>query len=282
MEPYGFTVVAAPAALRPFVRRFLVAKDDRVVNQRIHPVPSGYSYICWIHSGELRAVFGDTPLTSFDGLVFFGQLQNHFAEVTPRDQPKFLLAEFTPTGQYRLAHVNGRQLYGRAQNVADVSAPFAERLLSRTHKALGGGLHWPSAFQHALLSSVDEARPDVDYVAAAAAAIEHSNGLTQVSDICRDLNVSERQLRRRFTEIVGVTPKYFAKMLQLNTAMEALFNDDRAHLTKLAHGAGYYDQPHFVRVMQQFHGQGPREFLDSDHVYLADFFRDTRRYGKPD
>ena len=90
-----------------------------------------------------------------------------------------------------------------------------------------------------------------------------------MGDICIELDVSERRLNRQFRDIVGIAPKYYARVVQMNIVIGMLMSNDKAALTELAHKCGYYDQSHFVKTMQQFFQQSPREFLNSDNCFCG-------------
>lgn len=109
--------------------------------------------------------------------------------------------------------------------------------------------------------------------------IEEANGALRIADICREVGLGPRQLNRRFQSIVGLSPKTFAQILQINWVVALLYANDTAKLTEIAHDAGFYDQAHFNRAMQRFFNEGPREFLRSDHPAFRTFLAGSRRYG---
>lgn len=113
------------------------------------------------------------------------------------------------------------------------------------------------------------------------ALFEASNGAISVTAVCRQLGVHPRQLARRFTRVVGLSPKIFAQLLQVSWALGLLMGKDKTSLTQIALDAGYYDQAHFNHVMQQFFQLGPKAFLDSEHVELKTFLAASRRVERP-
>ena len=62
---------------------------------------------------------------------------------------------------------------------------------------------------------------------------EASNGAVRVVDICADLGVNPRELIRRFTHIVGVTPKLFGQVMQINWVVGLLYANDTAGLAQI-------------------------------------------------
>jgi AraC-like DNA-binding protein len=79
---------------------------------------------------------------------------------------------------------------------------------------------------------------------------------------------SERQLRRRFQEVVGIAPKVFTRIIRFQRALRAI---ERADLLPAALECGYYDQAHFIRDFKAFAGETPASYFSRRHP-LADHF----------
>jgi AraC-like DNA-binding protein len=80
-----------------------------------------------------------------------------------------------------------------------------------------------------------------------------------IAALSRELNLSERQLERRFLERVGVSPKRFAKLRRFERTLPLLATAPT--LARAAQLAGYFDQSHFVRDFQSFTGISPSQWL---------------------
>jgi AraC-like DNA-binding protein len=73
-------------------------------------------------------------------------------------------------------------------------------------------------------------------------------------------------LRQRFREQVGLSPKFFQKLIRLHHALSLYHYRGRAtvhNLTSLALEAGYYDQAHFIRDFHTVFKATPRHFLNA-------------------
>ena len=127
----------------------------------------------------------------------------------------------------------------------------------------------------------EKALPGDPAVERAVAMFEAANGAIRIATICEEVGLSPRQLNRRFTHIVGVGPKFFGQILQINWVVALLYFNDTATLTEIAHEAGFYDQAHFNRAMRLFFSEGPREFLRSNHLLFKTFLGASRRLVRP-
>jgi len=80
-------------------------------------------------------------------------------------------------------------------------------------------------------------------------------------ETARDLNFSERQLRRRVEQAVGYGPRMLARIMRLQRFLRAAERDATASLARLAADAGYADQAHLARECRRLTGRAPSALL---------------------
>lgn len=90
----------------------------------------------------------------------------------------------------------------------------------------------------------------------------------RVGDLSRELNVSERQLRRRFDEAVGYGPKTLGRVLRFRHFL-SLVEDGHMPIAQAAAEAGYADQPHLTRECHDLAGLTPAELVAVRNVQDA-------------
>jgi len=275
MHPQLFTIHEVGEQLAPYVRRVLHAEAQ--IELVIRPAPTGYVYLGSIfNSGAIYVVDGEREIHSSTGWHFSGQLRNHNLRVRYHGHVGHLLAEFTPTGFYRLTGIRAQRLTNAAADVVTFSASLAKRLATVKLDAFSP-VERVHIVEQCLVKLIPQARVEDHVVAQAARMLEESNGSARIDQIAAELEVSERTLCRRFQRIVGVTPKYFGQVRQINYAVEMLMADNVAALTAIAHRGGFYDQSHFIKAMHTFFEQGPQQFLNSRDPELATFLGKSRR-----
>jgi len=94
----------------------------------------------------------------------------------------------------------------------------------------------------------------------AAQILRATNGQARLRDIARKLDVSERTLRRRFTDHVGCAPKTYARHLQIAAAALTAETSANPDWAEIAAGAGFHDQPHMINAFQAEVGMTPAAF----------------------
>ena len=91
----------------------------------------------------------------------------------------------------------------------------------------------------------------------AAAMIRKSGGRIPVADLARRLDLCERQLRRRFETVMGITPKAYARLIRHLTAVSLADRQAIPDWADIACMAGYFDQSHMIRDIRELTGTSP-------------------------
>jgi AraC-like DNA-binding protein len=100
-------------------------------------------------------------------------------------------------------------------------------------------------------------------------AVRHAIGLldratTTVAEVAERAFVSERQLERRFTELVGYGPKTLQRILRFQRFLAQVALPD-VGLAGAAALAGYADQAHLSRETRRLAGLTPRQLRHYEH-----------------
>jgi AraC-like DNA-binding protein len=101
---------------------------------------------------------------------------------------------------------------------------------------------------------------DLKVVRTAAKLLYHTKGQCRIEELADYCQKSARQLERGFQQVVGVTPKFFARTLRFEQAQRGLMFDPEIDLTQLAYQCGYFDQAHFNKEFKAFSGKTPSEY----------------------
>lgn len=86
-------------------------------------------------------------------------------------------------------------------------------------------------------------------------------GNIEISQLSRNANTSQRQLCRKFSKWIGVSPKSFCRIIRFQSVLRKLPPRSRRNLLHVALDGGYYDQSHFIHEFNSYYGLNPSEFL---------------------
>ena len=91
--------------------------------------------------------------------------------------------------------------------------------------------------------------------------IEECRGQVALAALKRSFAISTRQLERRFTLAVGLTPKLFARILRLSWFAEHAERCAGRKLADIAREVGYFDQAHLNHDFKALTGVSPRRYF---------------------
>ena len=101
--------------------------------------------------------------------------------------------------------------------------------------------------------------------------IFQSQGQIGVVELADKMNINRRNMERKFTSLIGISPKQLARVARLQATMKMLEQKNFTTLTSLAYENGYYDQAHFIKDFKEFTGLSPKLFF-SDNLKLSTLF----------
>ena len=98
-----------------------------------------------------------------------------------------------------------------------------------------------------------------------------AKGQLSVTELSKKNHVHRRQLVRKFSSSIGLSPKQLSKTMRLQAVLKTLSNQKKSKLTDLAYDNEYYDQSHFIKDFREFTGLSPKEFY-GDHLKMSMIF----------
>jgi transcriptional regulator GlxA family with amidase domain len=86
----------------------------------------------------------------------------------------------------------------------------------------------------------------------------------------KDFFITERQLERLFKKYIGLSPKFYSRIIRFNHIFQ-LVKEKRISWLEITHLSGYFDQSHFIRDFKAFTGEEPSQYF-FDAPDMANFF----------
>jgi AraC-like DNA-binding protein len=111
-------------------------------------------------------------------------------------------------------------------------------------------------------------------VQSSVALILDLDGQLPIDGLSKKLQISRRQLERKFSAVIGLSPKQLSKIVRLQSTLKMLSGGQFTSLTAVAYDNDYYDQAHFINDFKEFTGLTPKEFY-ADNLQMAMLFSDS-------
>lgn len=262
--PFDLQETAPVDALKPYVSRWIHVEFSQPDDDYLHNIaPSGRLIMNHAYGENYYGYKGDGSSITYTNATYFkGHRLKEPLKIKMVQGVKNFVSEFSYTGFYRLFHIP-------ADRMVDVEYEISNFGLEDLEQALFSTIDIDEKQQIAndyLVSLVPYAlEPDQDVEE----LIQLMEYRVYEFDALNRLNMSEKKrIYRKFKKQTGLSIKQFKRIHQMNSAIKLMRAKDYKSLTELALQSGYYDQADFIKHVNRFFGQKPKELLENDHDLL--------------
>jgi AraC-like DNA-binding protein len=269
----NYQTYPANPALSGFVKCYWTLDAPEEINpekQRI--VPDGCMEMIF-HYGDLYRQYSEDSSFIIQPRCFvFGQITSAL-EIMPTGitgifAVRFFPESFTPFASLPANEMENRavplhELFGAEGTLLEnavLNAPTNEKRIKIVETFLLKRLSVPGPFDKVIRSGVE--------------TIVRLNGNLTVDALSEQLNVNRRQLERKFSSVIGLSPKQLSKMIRLQATLKMLADKNFTSLASIACEGDYYDQAHFIKDFKEFTGQSPKKFY-ADNLKMSLLFIDS-------
>ena len=234
-----------PAELAPYLVcawTLDIASGGRAHRQRV--LPDACSDIVWI---------GDRP-----PIVVGAMTQASLSTTT--GATSLVGLRFRPESGARVFGIRADELTDRQVGLDQVwrrqaSNDLSERVLERREAKDR------AAAAYSFLMSRRDRVAAIDRVVQRSVMLLGASRGDRIGEVAREVGISERQLRRRFLESVGYSPKLFQRVVRFQRLLAITQARPSIGLADAALLAGYADQPHMTREVAELSGVPPSALL---------------------
>ncbi|MEM6630591.1 MAG: helix-turn-helix transcriptional regulator [Bacteroidota bacterium] len=259
-----------PKELQPFVVAGIHGYSEKEVHLTFPIYPNGFPVLIHVYKSLPRLYVENGVFQAPSRLNLAGQIHNLIPKMEVEGyfgQIGFILSPLTP---YYLFHIPGSSFINKWIGM-DSLLPKQTPSILKELLAYKDPLHCIPILLAFLNQLLPNRLPPIEWLDQSLEEIQQQNGLLSIAESAEKVGISLRHFRRKFKEIVGVPPKYYCKVIQLNTIFEALQTSNNEALNRLALDCGYYDQAHFINDFKKFIGNSPEKFLAGEHAYVKTY-----------
>ena len=259
LAPWRVTFGAAPDSLRPFVDS-LLSYPGRSAEMKFSRVPEGMAHVvCLITRDAARAWPAESSIRGAVRLVSGPHTTRH--PMTIGDET--IVAQLRPGAARAVLGIEAAALKNHVVSAEAIWGSQAREALDRIVAA-------PSrvARMDALMAFLErrvERSPHDDLVALRAAAwMQTQRCASYVASLTMRSGYSDRQMRRKFRESLGMSPKAYARTLRLRSVLR--LGRRGADWSAVAAETGFYDQSHLVHEFKEALGLPPVTFFSQPRL----------------
>jgi len=259
-----------PQELKQYVIAIIQGESEATIDV-IYPVfPTGFPLVINIYNDIPTLHINNQIIYPKSRLQIAGQIYNADVNIEVKGIFGQIGLVLYPSAPYYLFHKMGDSFLNRWCNLENCS-PLS---LKNIHNDLSD-CQTPLDRVSILLEFVkllhSNRLPEIEWLDKTLHKVYSLGGKISQENLAEKAEISLRHFRRKFKEIIGVSPKYFCKVIQLNTVFEMLSANDTEKLHHLALDCGYYDQAHFINDFKKLIGNSPVNFLNGEHSYVKTY-----------
>lgn len=167
--------------------------------------------------------------------------------------------ELNPAATYRLLAIPQHELRNVIVPLGEIIGTTAARSLEERMYLASNPAHKAVLLQEYLTGVLTRTERDETFEQGAA-AILNAHGLISMATLSLETGRSDRWLRAKFAERLGISPKTFASIVRFQTCFQALLQDKNGFLQGKHFNDRYYDQAHFIKEFKRFTGHSPARY----------------------
>ncbi|MEO9869338.1 DUF6597 domain-containing transcriptional factor [Ekhidna sp.] len=249
--------------LKDLVKEYWIFEDLDHASSTQKIIPDGYSEII-IHYGDPYEINLRGSWESQSSFLFSSQISKYF-HLRNTGISKMIGIKLHPTAFFELFH-------------KEVSN-YTDQVISLDHLTSVGELEKLKA-AYSINDKVELAEnwlldhlkdiSEQTKIRKCISMIFDSHGMIEIEEISQKINLSTRQVERLFKKVVGLTPKFYSRIIRFNYIFEVM-KEQKDSWVKTALQSGYFDQSHFIKNFKEFTGEEPSAY-GFDKANLANFF----------
>lgn len=239
-----------------------------VENQRQRIIPSGCLEMAFILGDDIKRYTSEDEFVIQPRSMVLGQITEPFY-IEPTGYVKCFAVCFYPFGLANLLSISIKDLTNKETPLTELfgeesaheleqkicDAEDTESRITIIENFLFKELNNPVSIDNIVKTTID--------------TMFFTRGAISIREILKNDSSKRRQLERKFTTQVGISPKQLCKVIRLQTVLKVMLNQGSASLSQIAYNSEYYDQAHFTKDFKEFTGMTPREFFKFDNREMA-------------
>lgn len=260
--------------LLKFVRKISIFESKREIKYKQKLTPSAYTYLSYNHEDIPSAIISNEVIKNEKRVQIAGPKTRDDIYVSYNGILSQILIEFSATGFYYLFHKSPASLLNKMIDIDEVSSNNKTNQIESELRKCSDKLQQIEILEKYLIEKSYKSAAFCDYIDKAVKILERSNGDVAIADLTDQIFKSKRQFDRRFSEMIGVSPKHFSKIIQLHYVINIMQKKQYGSIQDLSNKANYYDASSFSNKFKELTGFSPSEFINSDDHIALKYFTD--------
>lgn len=242
---------------------------DDTPHERERIFPDGCIELIFNYSDHWRKYDTDTEFHIQEPCFIHGQLKTYF-ELQATGKIGVFSARMHPAGLRPFVDFDIDTFTGNTLTIAQVWGKDGE-ILEKDMLGCATNEERIQVLEKFLLSKRQAMKVDNAPVEYCVDTMLKTVGNVSIDELAGELKIGKRQLERRFTATVGISPKLLARIIRFQNILQLIENEEFKSFTTVAYEGGFYDQAHFIKDFKDFTGLNPKQYF-SENLEMVKHF----------
>lgn len=225
-------------------------------------IPDGTMKLIFHYGDTYKHHSNDKESIILPRCFLIGQLTKPYV-VEPLGVTGSFVVRFQPNGFFPFANISIKEIQNTAVPLNKLFGKDGDKIGEQILNA-NSSSERITFIETFLLERLVEKNTIDNIVKSTVETIIEANGQFSVNELSEQNNINRRQLTRKFSSTIGLSPKQLSKTIRIQNTLKTLLTKDIKSLTDLAYENEYFDQAHFIKDFKEFTGLTPKEFYGND------------------
>jgi len=233
----------------------------RITVQHATEFPSNKQYVINLYlKGNQQIIDIDThtDINPEQKAILIGHQNKHNWNIIFDSSCEMLSVQFNPTGMHFLFGINMAATLNRALLLAEVAGKEIVELETQL-RGISQTADYKSLLDYFFMQILSENRIEKSSL------FTHFSAFclkpTSVSLLAKSVCLSQRQMNRKFAEVVGTSPKAYQRKYRFSQLMLQSIAANKVNWTDASYAHEFYDQAHMIKDFKHFTSLPPKKYF---------------------
>ena len=264
-----YKIIQPSAILSQFIKHYWIMETDAYegdVCERV--IPTGSIQLMFHYKKPFVVKnINNKSLTQPRSII--SGINNTFFDVSTHGEAGVIAVSFLPSGACNFFRFPMSEIENQSFDLCDILNKKIKQVEEQVclAKNIGERILIIEHFLREQLSPVKH--HDYKLIQQAINLINQHQGQANILELSEKLSVTSKNLERKFSSLVGKTPKQYSKLVRFQSVILDMSRNPDSSLTELAYKNGYFDQSHFIKDFKLYSGYTPGDFwlnCSCDHL----------------
>ena len=266
-----YTPFSPDASIAPYIETIFHYEQFVPDHSIERVVPTGHVFILFELDDCPRHTFDNKTLQANASYqhAFISGMHRNYISISAQENSEMLAVQFKPFGSYPFLHEQTNMIN---ELIVPAHEIVGEELydLRNDMKASDNTEEKFRLIEQWLMERFDANKTPPGDIVQFVDRLQ-AEPVNSLNELIAGYPASQKTLIAEFKKFVGLTPKYYQRILRFNDLLKRLKNKEEVSWTEIAHDCGYFDQSHFIKEFKTFTGKTPTDYTREDNE-LGNFF----------